>query len=107
MDLGFISMISLSLSWDAQNLQWSSPPQLAGGCGLFIGGDPNGEMSEGTRCDSLTRVHNGRNFNAQLFLRNKKADSPNEFSLGGTKCDDFSFELSFISVRFLSVGKLS
>ena len=37
-----------SLSWDAQNLQWSSQPQPAGGCGVFIGGDPNGEMTEVT-----------------------------------------------------------
>ena len=59
-DLGFLSRISLS--WDAQNLQWSSQPQLAGGCGVFIGGDPNGEMNEVARRDSLTHVHNGRIF---------------------------------------------
>ena len=59
--LGFLSRISLS--WDAQNLQWSSRPQMVGGGGVFIGGDPNGEMSDLTRCDSLTRVPNGRNFN--------------------------------------------
>jgi hypothetical protein len=38
-------------------------PQMVGGGGVFIGGDPNGEMSDLTRCDSLTRVSNGRNFN--------------------------------------------
>src|SRR4051812_8902335 len=65
-DLGFLS--GISHSWDAQNLQWSSQPQLAGGCGVFICGDPNGEMSEVTRCDNLTRVHNGRNFNHNATL---------------------------------------
>ena len=60
---GTLDFLSGFLSWDAQYLQWSSQPQMAGGCGLFIGGDPNGEMSEVTRCDILTRVHNGRNFN--------------------------------------------
>ena len=44
------------------------PAQMVGGCGLFIGGDPNGEMSEVTQCDSLTRVHNGRNFNNSATL---------------------------------------
>ena len=33
---------------------------MAGGCGVFIGGDPNGEKNEVNRGDSLTRVHNGR-----------------------------------------------
>ena len=28
--------------------QWSSQPELAGRCGVFIGGDPNGEMTEVT-----------------------------------------------------------
>ena len=65
-DLGFLS--GISLSWDAQNLQWSSQPQLAGGCRVFIGADPNDEMSEVARCDSLTRVHNGRNFNQSATL---------------------------------------
>ena len=41
---------------------------MVGGCGLFIGGNPNGEMSEVTQCDSLTRVHNGRNFNNSATL---------------------------------------
>jgi len=48
----------------------------------------------------------GFSINAQLSLRSKKADLPNEFSLGGTKCDDFAFELLLDSVRFLSVGYL-
>src|SRR4051812_25403206 len=59
---GTLDFLSGFLSWDAQYLQWSSQPQMAGGCGLFIGGDPNGEISEVTRCDILTRVHNGRKF---------------------------------------------
>src|SRR3954462_11680365 len=51
------------LSWDAWYLQWCNLfLRMVGGSGLFIGGDPKGEMSEVTRCDSLTRVHNGRNF---------------------------------------------
>src|SRR3954462_13780398 len=58
---GTLDFLSGFLSWVAQYLQCSSLPQLEGGCGLFIGGDPNGEMSEVTRCDSLTRVHNSRN----------------------------------------------
>ena len=33
---------------------------MAGGCGVFIGGDPNGDKTDVTQCDSLTRVHNGR-----------------------------------------------
>jgi hypothetical protein len=41
----------------------ATSPQMVGGGGVFIGGDPNGEMSDLTRCDSLTRVPNGRNFN--------------------------------------------
>ena len=60
---GTLDFLSGFLSWDAQDLQWSSLPQMAGGCGLFIGGYPNGKMTEVTRCDSLTRVHNGRNLN--------------------------------------------
>ena len=65
---GTLDFLSGFLSWDAQYLQCSSQPQMAGGCGLYIGGDPNGEMSEVTRCDSLTRVHNGRNFNHYATL---------------------------------------
>ena len=53
----FLGMLTVLVSED---IQWSSQPQMAGGCGVFIGGDPNGEMTEVTRCDSLTRVHNGR-----------------------------------------------
>ena len=53
----FLGMLTTLVS---ENIQRSSPPQMAGGCMVFIGGDPNGEMSEVTRCDSLTRVHNGR-----------------------------------------------
>src|SRR3954464_3064834 len=52
--------------------------------------------------EKVRMSHDGlRTINAQLYLRNKKADSPNGFSLSGTKYDDFDFELSFISVRFL------
>ena len=60
--LGFSLEIFLGMLTDqvSENIQWSSQPQLAGGCGVFIGGDPNGEMTEVTRCDRLTRVHNGR-----------------------------------------------
>ena len=53
----FLRMLIVLVS---RNLQWSSQPQLAGRCRVFIGGDPNGEMTEVTRCDGLTRVHNGR-----------------------------------------------
>ena len=69
--LGFSLKIFLGMltSLMSKNLQWSSQPQLAGGCGVFIGGDPNGEMSEVTRCGSLMCVHNGRisNHNATLL----------------------------------------
>src|ERR1041385_4445392 len=66
-----------------------------------------GKITEVTRCDRLTRVHNGRNpITAQLYLRNKSADLPNEFSLEGTKCDDFAFEL-FTRLSKISLGRLS
>src|SRR4051812_12751678 len=71
-DLGFLSRIYLS--WDAQNLQWSIQPQLAGGCGVFIGGDPNGKMTKVTQGDNLTRVHNGRIFNhCATFLEEQES----------------------------------
>src|SRR4051812_16779049 len=70
-DLGFLS--GIFLSWDAQNLQWSSQPQLAGGCEVFIDADPNGEISKVTRCDSLMRVHNGRNFNQCALLEEQES----------------------------------
>ena len=56
----FLGMLIALMS---QNLQWSSQLQLAGRCGVFIGGDPKGEMTKVTWCDSLTLVHNGRNSN--------------------------------------------
>ena len=62
MGLGFSLEIFLGMLTKlvSENIQWSSQPQMAGGCGVFIGGDPNGEMTEVTRCDSLTRVRNGQ-----------------------------------------------
>ena len=55
----FLGMLTTLVS---ENIQRSSQPQMAGGCGVFIGGNPNGEMMDVTWCDSLTRVHNGRIF---------------------------------------------
>ena len=68
--LGFSLEILLGMLTElvSKNFQWSSQPQMAGGCGVFIGGDPNGEMTEVTRHDSLTRVHNGRISNHDATL---------------------------------------
>ena len=73
-------VVSRYLSWDCSHhlclrmFRRSSSPQLVGRCRVFIGGDPNCEMSEVTRCDSLTRVHNGRisNHNA-TFLEEQES----------------------------------
>ena len=84
------------------------PTQMVGGCGLFIGGDPHGEMSEVTRCDSLTRVHNSRNFiNSATLLEEQESWLTERILSRRHQVRDFAFEQSFISVRFLSVGKLS
>ena len=48
--LGFSLEIFLGMliALVSENIQWSSPSQMAGGCGAFIGGDPNGEMTKVT-----------------------------------------------------------
>ena len=55
----------MALSWDAHNelcwnSQWSSQPELAVRCGVFIGGDPEGEKTIVTWGKIVTRVSNGR-----------------------------------------------
>ena len=50
MGLGFSLEIFLGMltTLVSENFQLSSQPELAGRCGVFIGGDPNGEMIEVT-----------------------------------------------------------
>ena len=54
MGLGFTLEIFLGMlkTQVSENIQRSSQPQMAGGCGVFTGGDPNGEMMDVTRCVS-------------------------------------------------------
>ena len=112
LSLGLGLVFSRDLPWDAHStcvweFQQSSQPELAGRCGVFIGGDPNGEMTEVTRCDSLTCVHNGQISNQCTTLLEEQESWLTEWVLSRRHKVWWLFLRAITQLSEISLGRLS